>query len=218
MLARAADGPDFVPSRNGRGRLAAAAHGLRARARAMARRRGQLAAPWVCGHTGACTHVGAGGRRARFCSIEKRTREARGGRARSESACATCGRLFLTIRGCKPTQYRSESAGAVRYPQTQKVPRRSASELSCERTCASLDPTAVPRQVGLSFSMLRLLRPSAPMAYRWPTVARHLAAAHEYRACDLRGVTREIIHGGACPPSSDQDGSRRTKTPLKTEG
>jgi hypothetical protein len=69
MLARAADGPDFGPSRTGRGRLAAAAHGLRARRRAMARRRGQLAAPWVCGHTGGCTHVGAGGRRARFWTM-----------------------------------------------------------------------------------------------------------------------------------------------------
>ena len=65
----AADGPDFGPSRTGRGRLAAAAHGLRERRRAMARRRGQLAAPWVCGHTGGCTHVGAGGRRARFWTI-----------------------------------------------------------------------------------------------------------------------------------------------------
>ena len=35
IWARAAEGPDFVASRNGRGRLAAAAHGLRARAGAM---------------------------------------------------------------------------------------------------------------------------------------------------------------------------------------
>jgi hypothetical protein len=35
----------------------------------MAQRRGQFAGPWVCGHIGACTHVGSGGRRARFSTI-----------------------------------------------------------------------------------------------------------------------------------------------------
>jgi len=33
------------------------------------------------------SHLGAGGRGARFCGIEKRTRAARGGRARTASAC-----------------------------------------------------------------------------------------------------------------------------------
>ena len=32
----------------------------------MAQRRGQFAGPWVSGHTDACTHIGAGGRRNRF--------------------------------------------------------------------------------------------------------------------------------------------------------
>ena len=68
-LARAGDAADFRLSRNGDGTVRAAAHSLRACGGAMARRRGQLAAPCGCGHTGACTHVGTGGRRARFSTI-----------------------------------------------------------------------------------------------------------------------------------------------------
>ena len=105
MLARAADGPDFRPSRNGRGRVAAAAHGLRERGRAMAGRRGQFAGPWVSGHAGACTHVGAGGGRARFSNIEKRTREGRGCRARAARAWESDGRAARA--GCRPRVIRS---------------------------------------------------------------------------------------------------------------
>ena len=44
----------------------AAAHSLNGCGRAMAQQRGQFAGPWVSGHTDACTHIGAGGRRNRF--------------------------------------------------------------------------------------------------------------------------------------------------------
>ena len=44
-----------------RGCVPVAKHNLRERGRAMARRRGQFAGPWVSGHTDACMHVGAGG-------------------------------------------------------------------------------------------------------------------------------------------------------------
>ena len=54
MLGRAVDGTDFRASRSGGGREPAAAHSRRECGRAMARRRGQFAGPWVSGH--ACTH------------------------------------------------------------------------------------------------------------------------------------------------------------------
>ena len=73
-LARAVDAADFRPSRNGDGTVPAAAHSLRACRAAMARRRGQFADLGVSGHTNACAHGGAGGRRGRFSTVEKRFR------------------------------------------------------------------------------------------------------------------------------------------------
>ena len=73
MLAWAVDGTDFRPSRSGGGSVRAAAHGLRECRRAMARRRGQVARPWVSGHTDACI-VRVGARRDRFSTIDKRGR------------------------------------------------------------------------------------------------------------------------------------------------
>ena len=66
MLAWAVDGTDFRASRSGGESEPAAAHSLNGCGRAMAQRRGQFAGPWVSGHTDACTHIGAGGRRNRF--------------------------------------------------------------------------------------------------------------------------------------------------------
>ena len=66
MLAWAVDGTDFRASRSGGESEPAAAHSLNGCGRAMAQRRGQFAGPWVSGHTDACKHIGAGGRRNRF--------------------------------------------------------------------------------------------------------------------------------------------------------
>jgi hypothetical protein len=66
MLAWAVDGTDFRASRSGGESEPAAAHSLNGCGRAMAQRRGQFAGPSVSGHTDACTHIGAGGRRNRF--------------------------------------------------------------------------------------------------------------------------------------------------------
>jgi hypothetical protein len=66
MLAWAVDRTDFRASRSGGGSEPAAARSLNGCGRAMAQRRGQCAGPWVSGHTDACTHIGAGGRRNRF--------------------------------------------------------------------------------------------------------------------------------------------------------
>ena len=71
-LARAVEAADFRSSRNGDGTVPAGAHSLRACRGAMARRCGQFADLGVSGHTDACTHVGAGGRRGRFSTIEIR--------------------------------------------------------------------------------------------------------------------------------------------------
>jgi hypothetical protein len=72
MLAWAVDAVDFRPSRNGDGTVPATVHRVRACQGAMARRRGQFADLGLSGHTDACTHVGMGGRRGRFSTIEKR--------------------------------------------------------------------------------------------------------------------------------------------------
>ena len=79
MLARAVGATDFRPSRHGGGGGRAAAHSLRECGRATARRRGQAAEPPGSGHTEGCTHVGAGGGRDRFSTIDKRRRGWAGG-------------------------------------------------------------------------------------------------------------------------------------------
>jgi hypothetical protein len=80
-----------------------AAHSLRECRRAMARRRGQFAGPWVSGHTDACMHVGVGGRWDRFSTIEKRRRECAGCRAQSARVPQSDG---ATARaGCRTLGY-----------------------------------------------------------------------------------------------------------------
>jgi hypothetical protein len=95
---------DFRPSRSGGGSVRAAAHGLRECLRAMARQRGQVARPWVSGHTDACMHVGVGGRWDRFSTVEKRRRECAGCRARSARVPGSDG---ATARaGCQTSIFR----------------------------------------------------------------------------------------------------------------
>ena len=134
-LARAADGPDFRPSRNGRGRVAAAAHGLRERGRAMARRRGQVAdlglsdlsdcgtqvgakwwAPSICEHPGrfATDPVPAG--------VDCNRRDGWWWRRRSCSHCARF-RVYLHMLDFLLMQRHAE----VRLPRTR------------ERSCLELD-------------------------------------------------------------------------------
>ena len=81
MLARAVGATDFRPSRHGGGGGRAAAHSLRECGRATARRRGQAAEPPGSGHTEGCTHVGAGGGRDRFSTVDTRRRGWAGCRA-----------------------------------------------------------------------------------------------------------------------------------------
>jgi hypothetical protein len=71
-LAPVVDAADFRLSRNGDGALPAAAHSLRACREAMARRPGRFGDLGLSGHYEACTHVGAGGRRGRFSTVQKR--------------------------------------------------------------------------------------------------------------------------------------------------
>ena len=70
--ARVVDVADFRLSRNGDGALPAATHSWRACRIAMARRPGRFSDLGLSGHYDACTHVGAGGRRGRFPTVEKR--------------------------------------------------------------------------------------------------------------------------------------------------
>ena len=97
-----------------------AAHSLRECRRAMARRRGQVARPWVSGHTDACMHVGVGGRWDRFSTIEKRRRECAGSRAQSgrvpesdgataRAGCQTLGIQSHRLRTC----WRGRSMGPI---------------------------------------------------------------------------------------------------------
>jgi hypothetical protein len=67
MLAWSVEATDFRPSRSGGGSERAAAHSLRECRRTMVRRRGQVAGPWVSGHT-RCLHTcwGGAGRRGRI--------------------------------------------------------------------------------------------------------------------------------------------------------
>jgi hypothetical protein len=65
---------DFRPSINGGGSVRAAAHSLRECGGAMAQWRGQVAGPQDFGPLGRCTHIGAGVRRDRFSTIDKRGR------------------------------------------------------------------------------------------------------------------------------------------------
>jgi hypothetical protein len=98
-----------------------AAHSLRECRRAMVRRRGQFAGPWVSGHTDACMHVGVGGRWDRFSTIEKRRREYAGCRARSarvpESDGATvragCRTLGIRSQRCLYACWRGRSMGPI---------------------------------------------------------------------------------------------------------
>ena len=99
MLAWAGEGTDFRASRSGGGSEPAAAHSLNGCGRAMARWRGQYAGSWVSGHTDACTHIGAGGRRNRFSSIEKRRRECTGCRARSGRVAESDGATAQAVTG-----------------------------------------------------------------------------------------------------------------------
>ena len=101
MLARVIDGTDFRASRSGGGSEPAAAHSLRECGRAMARRRGQFAGPWVSGHTDACTHIGVGGRSDIFSSIEKRRRECTGCRARFGRVAESDGATAQAVAGPK---------------------------------------------------------------------------------------------------------------------
>ncbi len=104
MLAWAVDGTDFRPSRSGGGSEPATAHSLRECLRAMARRRGQVARPWVSSHTDACAHVGVGGQWDRFSTVEKRRRECAGCRARSGRVAESDG---ATARaGCQTSIFR----------------------------------------------------------------------------------------------------------------
>ena len=148
----------------------------------MARRRGQLAAPWVCGPTGACTDVGAGGRRARFCAIEKRTREARGGRARSASACASDGataRAACRTLGVRPHRWLHpcwRGRPTARFWTIWEPPPslRSHDPFRLENTCCSRVPTAPA--VGTLAHLFSFL---APFLLRWaaPALACNLEAA-----------------------------------------
>jgi hypothetical protein len=72
MFSWAVDGTAFRPWRNGDGAVPAGAHSLRESWRAMARRRGQFADLRYPVIPTLCTHVGAGSRRGRFSTIEKR--------------------------------------------------------------------------------------------------------------------------------------------------
>ena len=112
MLARAVGATDFRPSISGGGGGRAAAHSLRECGRATVRRRGQAAEPRGSGHTEGCTHVGAGGGRDRFSTVETRrrgwagcraqparVRESEGATARAD--CRTSGiRLHGGLHAC----------------------------------------------------------------------------------------------------------------------
>jgi hypothetical protein len=104
MLAWAVDRTDFRPSRSGGASEPAAAHSLRECGRAVARRRGQFAGPSVSGHTDACTQIGAGGRRNRFSSIEKRRRECTGCRARYGGVAESDGATGQAV--CRTSRFR----------------------------------------------------------------------------------------------------------------
>ena len=152
MLARAADGPDFRTSRNGRGRAAAAAHGLRERGRAMARRRGQVTdlglsdlsdcgtqvgakwwAPPICEHPGrfATDPVTAG--------VDCNRRDGWWWRRRSCSHCARF-RVYLHMLDFLLMQRHAE----VRLPRTR------------ERSCLELDTA----QAAAARSVIRRRCPS----------------------------------------------------------
>jgi hypothetical protein len=98
-----------------------AAHSLRECRRAMVRRRGQVASPWVSGHTDACMHVGVGGRWDRFSTIEKRRRECAGCRAQSArvpesdgaTARAGCQTLGIQSHRCLHACWRGRSMGPI---------------------------------------------------------------------------------------------------------